>query len=225
MRKKTSSSSPQPSSSFFHAHCHSRYSPLDAMSSVERLVQKAVMHKQPALALTDHGLMSGAVQLYQNCRKYGIKPFVGIETYLIDPERDDWEAPAKGAAKVGRYHVGLLSFTEDGYKALVKFSSKTHTRPRFNRFARCSLTDLAQLGKEAGEDIALTTGCYFGWLQQTLVNEGYDKAKLIDLFTVLVQRALTHTTNVLRWVEHSLHLRHVNSERVQWWDAKIVEVK
>lgn len=179
MRKKTSSSSQQPSSSFFHAHCHSRYSPLDAMSSVERLVQKAVMHKQPALALTDHGLMSGAVQLYQNCRKYGIKPFVGIETYLIDPERDDWEAPAKGAAKIGRYHVGLLSFTEDGYKALVKFSSKTHTRPRFNRFARCSLTDLAQLGKEAGEDIALTTGCYFGWLQQTLVNEGYDKAKRV----------------------------------------------
>lgn len=164
-----------PESPFFHAHAHSRFSPLDGMTDVRGLVQKAAANKQPALALTDHGLMSGIVQLYQACKEFGIKPYPGIEAYLIDPEFDDWENPPKGA-KVGRYHVCLLALSEEGYKALVKFTSKTHTRPRFNRFPRCTISDLAELGKESGEHIALLTGCYFGWLQQTLINDGPVKA-------------------------------------------------
>src|SRR4029077_19659896 len=141
----------------------------------------AKMHNQPALALTDHGNMAGAVQLYKQCKAAGIKPFIGIEAYLIDPAIDDWENPPKGT-KVGRYHVGLLALDEEGYKGLVKFTSKTHTRPRFNRFARCTLADLAELGKEYGDHIALTTGCYFGYLIQTLCNEGAGKARrVLDL--------------------------------------------
>lgn len=164
-----------PDSPYFHAHAHSRFSPLDGMTDVRGLVQKAAANKQPALALTDHGLMSGTVQLYQACKEFGIKPFPGIEAYLIDPEFDNWYDPPKGAT-VGRYHVCLLALSEEGYKALVKFTSLTHTRPRFNRFPRASLSDLAELGKESGEHIALLTGCYFGWLQQTLINDGPKKA-------------------------------------------------
>lgn len=163
-----------PTSPFFHAHAHSRFSPLDGMTDVRGLVAKAAANKQPALALTDHGLMSNVVQLYLACKEFGIKPFPGIEAYLIDPEQDDWENPPKGA-KVGRYHVCLLALSEEGYKALVKFTSKTHTRPRFNRFPRCTISDLAELGKESGEHIALLTGCYFGWLQQTIINDGPEK--------------------------------------------------
>lgn len=170
------------SSNFFHAHCHSNFSPLDAMADVPKLVAKAVKHGQPALALTDHGLGSGWVKLYKECKAAGIKPYPGIETYLIDPEFDDWENPEKGE-KVGRYHVILLALNERGYKALVKFTSLTHTRPRFNRFARCTLSDLYDLGKTAGDDIALLTGCFFGLVQQYLVTRGeQDAMNVISMF-------------------------------------------
>jgi DNA polymerase-3 subunit alpha len=156
-------------SNFFHAHTHSRFSALDGMSSPADLAATAWEHGQPGLALTDHGNMAGVVQLYQACKKYGIKPYPGVEGYLIDPGVEDWQNPAKGQ-KVGRYHFGLMALTEEGYKGLVKFVSMTHTRPRFSRFPRASLNDLVTFGHEYGEHVALTTGCYFGLLQQTLVD-------------------------------------------------------
>src|SRR4029077_17419890 len=131
---------------------------------VPELVAKAVADSQPALALTDHGNMSGAVQLYKACRASGIVPFPGLEAYLIDPLFDG-ELEKSGSAK--RYHIGLLALDLDGYKALVRFTSLTHTRPRFSRFPRCTLSDLAALGQQHGQHIALTTGCFFGLVQQT----------------------------------------------------------
>jgi DNA polymerase-3 subunit alpha len=203
-------------SNFFHAHCHSNYSPLDAMSEVKELVRKAVMNKQPALALTDHGLMSGIVKLYKECKAAGIKPFPGIETYLIDPEMDDWETPPKGA-KVKRYHVGLLALDEEGYKALVKFSSMTHTRPRFSRFARCTIADLYTLGKQHGEHLALTTGCYFGLVQQRLVNNGPEAArKAIEFYAT----AFPHT-----FVELQHHnITHDDGKTDDWIVEQLVEI-
>lgn len=162
-------------SSFFHTHVHSRYSAVDGMTSVSRLVEKAKDEEQPALALTDHGYMAGAVELYQGCKEAGLVPFPGIEAYLIDPEVENWESPGRGE-KVGRYHLGLLALSYEGYKGLVKLSSLSHTRPRFNRFPRLSLNDLASFGKEYGDHVALTTGCYFGWYQQMMVRVGKEEA-------------------------------------------------
>lgn len=156
-------------SNFFHAHTHSQFSPLDGMAKVELLVETAARWHQPALALTDHGNMAGTVRLYKACKKEGILPYPGLEGYLIDPEYLDWETPAKGD-KVKRYHFGLLALTEEGYKGLVKFTSLTHTRPRFSRFPRATMGDLITLGNEYGTELALTTGCFFGLLQQMLVD-------------------------------------------------------
>lgn len=165
-------------SPYFSTHTHSQFSTLDAIAKVPDLVRRAAMNGQPGMALTDHGLMSGTVQLYKAAKKYNIKPFPGVEGYMIDPSVQDWENPPKGT-KVGRYHLGLLSLNEDGYKALVKFVSMTHTRPRFNRFPRFTLSDLAELGQAHGEDLALTTGCFSGLPMQTLMNEGEDAAKRV----------------------------------------------
>lgn len=164
---------------WWSAHTHSIYSSLDAIAPVGRIVEKVASLGQPALALTDHGNMAGTVQLYRHARKHDIAPFPGVEAYLIDPDYDgDWKNPKRGE-KVGRYHVGLMALDHKGYIALVKFVSKTHTRPRFNRFARCTLDDLAQLGTEAGAHIALTTGCFFGLVQQSLVGDSLEKAQRI----------------------------------------------
>lgn len=174
---------PEGGSNWFSAHTHSNFSTLDGMTTVERLVEKAARMGQPALGLTDHGNMGGAVQLYKAGKKYGIDVFPGLEGYLIDPKTENWEAPTRGQ-KVKRYHFGLLALTEDGYKGLVKFTSLTHTRPRFNRFPRATLSDLASLGRDYGRELALTTGCYFGLIQQALVNEGLEEAeKYIDMLS------------------------------------------
>jgi DNA polymerase III subunit alpha len=162
-------------SNFFHAHLHSQFSTLDGMSDVRRMVRKAARLDQPAASLTDHGNMAGSVRLYQECKAHGMKAFPGVEGYLLDPTYEG-SLTDKGADKIQRYHMGILALDERGYMALVKFVSMTHTRPRFSRFPRFTLSDLAKLGQEHGRHLAITTGCFFGLVQQTLISKGDDEA-------------------------------------------------
>src|SRR5210317_1323683 len=68
--------------SFVHLHVHSEFSLLDGLSRINDLVQRAVELNQPALALTDHGAMYGTMPFYRACKQAGIKPIIGMETYL-----------------------------------------------------------------------------------------------------------------------------------------------
>ena len=72
------------SSGCAHLHVHSEYSLLDGACKIDQLAERAAAFGQPALALTDHGVMNGAVELYQACRKHGIKPIQGCEVYVAD---------------------------------------------------------------------------------------------------------------------------------------------
>lgn len=147
-------------------HTHSIYSPLDAMAKVGRLVEKAEFFNQPFLGLTDHGNMAGTIDLYKGCKKAGILPYPGIECYLIDPNADD-----QMDTKNKRYHLGLLARNLRGYQGLVRLSRVMHSRPNFSRFPRLTLNDLMMFGKEYGKDVLLTTGCFFGLVQQK-ISEG-----------------------------------------------------
>jgi DNA polymerase-3 subunit alpha len=69
-------------SGFVHLHVHSTYSLLDGLAHTEDLVKRARELDMPALAITDHGVMYGAVEFYQKARKYGIKPIIGMEMYI-----------------------------------------------------------------------------------------------------------------------------------------------
>lgn len=170
-------------SKFIHVHAHSHFSALDALSHVPAMVDTAAKDGNPGLGLTDHGNMAGAVQLYKACMKRRIKPYIGIEGYLIDPARTDWEQPEKKSPPVQRYHFGMLALTERGYKGLVKFSSLSHTRPRFNRFPRHSISDLLEFGDEYGDDVMMTTGCFFGLIQQNIALGHTDMAsRYIGMF-------------------------------------------
>ena len=83
-----------------HLHVHSEYSLLDGACKIEALAARAAEFDQPALGLTDHGVMNGAVELYKACAKHGVKPIVGCEIYLVDdhlapppvPARRRWSA-------------------------------------------------------------------------------------------------------------------------------------
>lgn len=178
---------PRVDSNFFHAHTHSQYSPLDGTAAVGLIVERAAKTLgHPALFMIDHGNMAAGVKTYLECKKHGIKPGIGFEGYLIDPHRQDWEDPetvevwdvdpktGKNVKKkkknppAKRYHFGMVAINEEGYKALVKFNSLAHTRPRFNRFPRHTLADLLTFGKEHGDNVVFMTGCYFGLVQQSI---------------------------------------------------------
>src|SRR5262245_49723960 len=88
--------------SFAHLHVHSEYSVLDGACRIEALAERAAAFGQPALGLTDHGVMNGAVEHYKACRKHGIKPIVGLEAYLVDDIHSD-------AIRYERNHLTLLA--------------------------------------------------------------------------------------------------------------------
>ncbi len=132
-----------------HLHVHSEYSLLDGACKIDALAARAAAFEQPALGLTDHGVMNGAVELHQACRRHGIKPIVGCEVYLVD----DHEAATRG--RVERNHLTLLASTDQGYRNLVKLSSAGFLEG-LNRGR--PTVDLGQC-ERYGEGIIALTGC------------------------------------------------------------------
>ena len=99
-----------------HLHVHSEYSLLDGACKIDQLAARAAEFGQPALGLTDHGVMNGAVELFKACRKHGIKPILGLEAYFVD-DRTVREG------KVERNHLTLLAADREGFQNLTKLSS------------------------------------------------------------------------------------------------------
>src|SRR5687767_6542517 len=135
-----------------HLHVHSEYSLLDGACRIDDLAARAAEFGQPALGLTDHGVMNGAIELYKACRAHGIKPTVGCEIYLVD---DHAERPAGGARARERNHLTLLAADDAGYRNLVKLSSAGFLDGLYR--GKPSL-DMGQLAAHADGVIALT-GC------------------------------------------------------------------
>jgi DNA polymerase III subunit alpha len=106
-------------SPFVHLHAHSEYSLLDAMCRIEDLVRKCVEQKMPALALTDHGNLCGAIEFYKCAREHGIKPIIGCELYVA-PKSRHTKTKEDGAKY---YHLTVLARNETGYRNLVKLTS------------------------------------------------------------------------------------------------------
>lgn len=104
------------SSEFIHLHVHSHYSLLDGLAKIDDLIEKAKEYKMPALALTDHGNMYGAIEFYKKCKKAGIKPIIGAEVYVAFESRLD----KRPGIDNKRYHLVLLAKNETGYKNLIK---------------------------------------------------------------------------------------------------------
>ncbi|MDG5689075.1 PHP domain-containing protein, partial [Acinetobacter baumannii] len=74
---------------FVHLHVHSHYSLLDGLTKIDDLIETAKADGAPAVALTDHGVMYGAIEFYEKCKKEGIKPIIGVEAYLTPGSRHD----------------------------------------------------------------------------------------------------------------------------------------
>ena len=104
---------PVPEAAFVHLHVHSEYSILDGACRIPALAARASELGMPAVTLTDHGSLAGAVELQREARKQGIKPIVGCEVYVADDRRRQ----EKGYA-----HLTVLAESDEGYANLIKLS-------------------------------------------------------------------------------------------------------
>jgi len=159
-----------------HLHVHSEYSLLDGACKIEALAARAAEFGQPALGLTDHGVMNGAVELYKAGKKHGVKPIVGCEIYLVE----DHTATSRGRTE--RNHLTLLAADDAGYRNLVKLSSAGFLE---GLHRGKPTVDLAQVERHSDGVIALT-GCLASRFCQRLLDDrpGDARAHADDLLRV-----------------------------------------
>ena len=154
--------------SFVHLHVHTEYSLLDGACRIDKIAQRAKELGQTALAVTDHGVMYGAVAFYKACKEAGIKPIIGCEVYVAPRAMTD-----KAHGTDNDYsHLILLCRNEQGYRNLCRlvsagFTEGFYMKPRI---------DWALLHKHA-EGLVCLSGCLAGEIPQRLIRGDYDGAK------------------------------------------------
>jgi len=177
--------------SFTHLHVHTEFSMLDGASRVGELAAAAAADGQPAMAMTDHGNMYGALDFYRECRDVGVKPIIGTEAYMAHDHRserpsrrgrlDDSGGDTDGGAKL-YYHLILMAENQIGYRNLIQLASRAYLegyyyKPRVDW----------DLLNEHSEGLIATTGCLGGHVLQELLKGNYEAArrkagKLQDIF-------------------------------------------
>src|SRR6266576_3061271 len=108
--------------SFIHLHLHTEYSLLDGSIRMKELMKKAAEFKMPAVAITDHGKLFGAIEFYQEAQRSGVKPIIGCEAYIAPGSNKD----RQGSRRDSAYHFTLLAENETGYRNLVKLVTAAH---------------------------------------------------------------------------------------------------
>ena len=152
--------------SFVHLHLHTEYSLLDGCCRIEKLID-AVKHKgQSAVAMTDHGVMYGAIDFYKAAKKAGIKPIIGCEVYVAEKSRFD-----KQKSDTNYYHLVLLCKNNEGYENLIKLVSLSFTEGFYSK----PRVDEEILRKYSSGLIALSA-CLAGKIPKALLADDYKKA-------------------------------------------------
>jgi len=153
---------------FVHLHSHTEYSLLDGLSKIQQLVKTAKDLGMDALAITDHGVMYGAIEFYKACIEAGIKPIIGVEMYVAKRSYKDKE----GKLDSEPFHLTVLAKNYTGYLNLMKLTTLAHTggyyyRPRVDK----------ALLKEFHEGLLVLSGCPAGELIRSLDSKDLKKAE------------------------------------------------
>ncbi len=160
---------------FVHLHSHTEYSLFDGISRIGELVSHVKEMGQTALAITDHGVMYGAVYLYKECIKQGIKPIIGCEIYVTRGGRFD----KSGNGKEKLAHLILLAENNEGYQNLIKICSKAWTEGYYHR-PRAD----HELLEKYHEGLIVTSACVGGEVPQAILNGDMDEARKVIEFYI-----------------------------------------
>jgi len=165
-----SSSTELTTADYVHLHNHTHHSLLDGLSKIPDLVGKIKELGMEAVAMTDHGTMSGTIDFYKSSRDAGVKPIIGMEAYVAARSRHDRD-PAKDKA---RYHLILLAMNDVGYRNLMQLSTKANLeglyyKPRIDH----------ELLEEYNEGLIALSACASGELGEQLRIDNYEEAKKV----------------------------------------------
>ena len=154
-------------SDFIHLHTHSEYSLLDGASRLKDLVAKAKELGMPAIALTDHGVMYGIIEFYEQAKKQGIKPIIGCEVYVAPGSRFD-----KARGDESYTHLVLLAENNQGYRNLMKlvtlsFFDGFYYKPRVDK----------EILEQYHEGLIASSACLAGQVARHLMQDNYEAAK------------------------------------------------
>jgi DNA polymerase-3 subunit alpha len=150
-----------------HLHVHSEYSLLDGACKIEALAARCAELGMPALGLTDHGVLNGAVEFYKACRKHGVKPILGLEAYLVDDRHE------REKVRYERNHLTLLARDETGFKNLIKVSSLGY----LDGFRRGQANVDMELLDRHSEGVIALSGCLQSRFCQRIVQEREQEAR------------------------------------------------
>ena len=158
-------------SRFVHLHCHTEYSLLDGANKVDKLFERIKSLKQPAVAMTDHGNMFGAVEFYREAMSHGIKPIIGCEIYVAPTSRFEKKGVDKGPKEYNN-HLILLAMNREGYRNLCKLVSLGYMegfyyKPRIDK----------ELLRELNGGLIALSACLQGEVCQALSAGNVEKAK------------------------------------------------
>ena len=153
---------------FTHLHLHTEYSLLDGACRIGEVVSLAKNSGMTSLAITDHGVLYGAVAFYKECQKQGVKPIIGCEVYVAPRSRFD----KVHGLDSDRYHLILLCKNETGYQNLLKLVSSAwvdgfYTKPRVDR----------DILEKYSEGLIALSGCLFGEVAQKILSRNIEEAK------------------------------------------------
>ncbi len=153
---------------FVHLHLHTEYSLLDGCCRIEKLLDAALEKGQAAVAITDHGVMYGAIEFYKAAKKRGIKPIIGCEVYVAPRTRFDKQKPLDSDYS----HLLLLCESNEGYQNLIKlvsagFTEGFYSKPRVDR----------ELLQKYNKGIIALSACLAGEIPKLLLSGNYEKAK------------------------------------------------
>jgi len=159
-------------STFIHLHTHSHYSLLDGMSKIDELVAKAKADGQPALAITDHGNLYGAIEFYKTAKAAGIKPILGVEAYIAPGDHKDKNNTGNGEDRY--FHLILLAQNKIGWENLLKLVTQSHLEGFYYK-PRMDKTML----RANSEGLIALSGCLGGELSQALLKNNNEAAEAI----------------------------------------------
>jgi len=192
---------------FVHLHLHTEYSLLDGACRLDRLVDKAHELKFPALAITDHGVLYGAIDFYQAAREKGIKPIIGCEVYVAPGSR--LEKKTSSGGRDVYHHLGLLARDATGYKNLIQLTTEAHLTGYYYK----PRIDKELLAAHKNGLIALS-GCLASEIPELIQKEQLDKARAtIDWF----KQTLGPDNFYLELQNHGIaEQAKVNHHLIQW---------